>query len=128
MKKTLFVLSLIIALFAFASISFSQSKENKTSDKTAKQEIQKKNEMTHQLKNDHSSGKTIESKSNSVDKAGSADFKGVNKSTKTTHLNKNEKEIKKIEKSREHHKKYINKSTIKNQSKENANKQKEKKQ
>jgi lipopolysaccharide export LptBFGC system permease protein LptF len=127
MKKTLFVLSLIVALFAFASISFSQSKENKTSDKTTKQEMQKKNNMTHQLKNDQPTGKTIESKSNSNDKAGSADFKGINNKTKTAHLNKNEKEIKKIEKSREHHKKYINKSITKNQSKENANKQKEKK-
>ncbi len=127
MKKTLFVLSLIITLFAFVSISFSQSKENTTTNKTSKQEIQKKNEMTHQLKNDQSTGKTIESKSNSNDKAGSADFKGINNNTKTAHLNKNEKEIKKIEKNKEHHKKYINKSTIKNQSKENANKQKEKK-
>lgn len=127
MKKTLFVLSLIITLFAFVSISFSQSKENTTTNKTSKQEIQKKNEMTHQLKNDQSTVKTIESKSNNNDKAGSADFKGINNNTKTAHLNKNEKEIKKIEKNKEHHKKYINKSTIKNQSKENANKQKEKK-
>ena len=126
-KTFRFTLILVIAMFAFATVSFSQSKETKTSDKTVKQEIQKKND-TQQLKKIQTSGKTIETKTNSNVKAGVANYKGINNNTKKVAVNKNEKEMKKTELNKEHHKKYYNKSIIKNQPKENANqKQKEKK-
>ena len=129
MKNRAFVLSITIPIlmFAFASLSFAQSKETKNNNKIAKQEIQKKTD-NQQLNKIQALGKTMDNKSNSNVKAGMAEYKGLNKNnTKTTAVNKVQNELKKTEINTEHHKKYHNKSIIKNQSKENANKQQKEK-